>query len=93
MLNGEADGAPPLHSGMRLAEWTAAFDDAYESLLDELDRARSRGRPVRRETAASSSAVCTEMFFERPKRFAREYPDVYAQLAASTARPAKRGTV
>lgn len=92
MLNGEADGAPPLHSGMRLAEWTAAFDDAYESLLDELDRGKEPWLdPYAAEDRAEFFAVCTEMFFDVPKRFAREYPDVYAQLAAFYKQdPAKR---
>ncbi|HET7132885.1 MAG TPA: M90 family metallopeptidase [Gammaproteobacteria bacterium] len=92
MLSGEADGAPPLHSGMRLAEWTAAFDDAYEHLLDELDRGKDPWLdPYAAEDRAEFFAVCSEMFFDVPKRFAREYPDVYAQLAAFYKQdPAKR---
>jgi MtfA peptidase len=30
MLNGEADGLPPLHAGMDRAAWAAAFREAYE---------------------------------------------------------------
>jgi Mlc titration factor MtfA (ptsG expression regulator) len=82
MLNGEADGAPPLHSGMRLAEWTAAFDSAYEDLLEQLDAGKEPWLdPYAAEDPAEFFAVCSEMFFEVPSRFAREYPEVYAQLA------------
>lgn len=83
MLNGEADGVPPLHAGMRLPEWRAAFDDAYEDLLDQLERDEEPWLdPYAAEDPAEFFAVCSEMFFDVPKRFAREYPAVYAQLAA-----------
>ena len=83
MLNGEVDGVPPLHAGMRLPEWTAAFDEAYEDLLDRLDRDEEPWLdPYAAEDPAEFFAVCTEMFFDVPKRFAEEYPAVYAQLAA-----------
>jgi len=83
MLNGEVDGVPPLHPGMRLPEWTAAFDDAYESLLEQLDRDEQPWLdPYAAEDPAEFFAVCSEMFFDVPARFAEEYPDVYEQLAA-----------
>ena len=83
MLNGEVDGVPPLHAGMRLPEWTAAFDDAYESLLDQLDRDEEPWLdPYAAEDPAEFFAVCSEMFFDVPERFAAEYPRVYEQLAA-----------
>jgi Mlc titration factor MtfA (ptsG expression regulator) len=93
MLNGEADGAPPLHSGMRLSEWTAAFDAAYDDLVDQLDRGRDPWLdPYAAEDPAEFFAVCSEMFFDLPARFAREYPDVYAQLATFYKQdPARRG--
>ena len=83
MLNGEADGVPPLHAGMRLAEWTAAFDDAYDDLVDQLERDEEPWLdPYAAEDPAEFFAVCSEMFFDVPVRFAKEYPAVYAQLAA-----------
>jgi MtfA peptidase len=83
MLNGEADGVPPLHAGMRLAEWTAAFDDAYDDLLNQLEREEEPWLdPYAAEDPAEFFAVCSEMFFDVPARFAEEYPAVYAQLAA-----------
>ena len=83
MLNGEVDGVPPLHADMRLPEWTAAFDEAYESLLDQLDRDEEPWLdPYGAEDPAEFFAVCSEMFFDVPERFAQEYPRVYEQLAA-----------
>jgi Mlc titration factor MtfA (ptsG expression regulator) len=83
MLNGEADGLPPLHAGMRVAEWTAVFDAAYEELLDRLDRGEEPWLdPYAAEDPAEFFAVCAEMFFDVPRRFRTEYPEVYAQLAA-----------
>ena len=83
MLNGEVDGVPPLHAGMRLAEWSAAFDEAYESLLDQLERDEEPSLdPYAAEDPAEFFAVCSEMFFDVPERFAEEYRGVYEQLAA-----------
>jgi hypothetical protein len=82
-LNGEIDGLPPLHAGMRVAEWTAAFDAAYDELLDRLDRGEEPWLdPYAAEDPAEFLAVCAEMFFDVPQRFRAEYPAVYAQLAA-----------
>jgi Mlc titration factor MtfA (ptsG expression regulator) len=83
MRNGEADGVPPLHAGMRLAAWTAAFDAAYEDLLDQLERDEEPWLdPYAAEDPAELFAVCSEMFFDVPEQLAKEYPAVYAQLAA-----------
>ena len=67
---------------MRLPEWTAAFDEAYESLLEQLDRDEEPWLdPYGAEDPAEFFAVCSEMFFDVPERFAEEYPRVYEQLA------------
>jgi Mlc titration factor MtfA (ptsG expression regulator) len=81
MLSGEADGVPPLHSGMRVPEWVAAFDAAYDDLVEQLDRgAEPWLDPYAAEDPAEFFAVCVEMFFDVPVRLAAEYPDVYVQL-------------
>jgi len=82
MLTGEADGVPPLHSGMRVPEWVAAFDAAYEDLSDRLERGEEPWLdPYAAEDPAELFAVCAELFFDVPLDLRAEYPDVYDQLA------------
>src|SRR5688572_11897772 len=81
MLGGEADGVPPLHGDMRVPEWVAAFDAAYEDLCERLDRGEDPWLdPYAAEDPAEFFAVCAEMFFDVPQRFRAEYPAVYEQL-------------
>ena len=81
MLGGEADGVPPLHSGMRVPEWVAAFDAAYDDLCEQLEAGEEPWLdPYAAEDPAEFFAVCAEMFFDVPQRFRAEYPDVYEQL-------------
>jgi Mlc titration factor MtfA (ptsG expression regulator) len=81
MLGGEADGVPPLHGAMRVPEWVAAFDAAYEDLNEQLERGEEPWLdPYAAEDPAEFFAVCAEMFFDVPRRFRSEYPDVYDQL-------------
>jgi Mlc titration factor MtfA (ptsG expression regulator) len=38
MLDGEADGIPPLHAGMSRASWHAAFSEAFDDFVDRVER-------------------------------------------------------
>ena len=82
---------PPLHSGMRLAEWTAAFDGAYERLLEQLERGEEPWLdPYAAEDPAEFFAVCSEMFFDVPERFAEDIRAFTSSSRRSTASAPRR---
>jgi MtfA peptidase len=81
MLNGAADGLPPLHAGMPQAAWAAAFEAAYEGFCDALERDKETWLdPYAAEDPAEFFAVISEAFFARPAETRRRYPDVFDQL-------------
>ncbi len=81
MANGEADGTPPLHSGMDQRAWTEAFRIAYRGFCDAVDRDKETWLdPYAAEAPAEFFAVISEAFFEAPNETKRRYPDVYEQL-------------
>jgi Mlc titration factor MtfA (ptsG expression regulator) len=81
MLNGAADGLPPLHPGMDRAAWSAAFAEAYEGFCDALERGKETWLdPYAGEHPSEFFAVISEAFFEEPAETRRRYPDVYEQL-------------
>ena len=82
MLTGDVNGLPPLHPGMKIADWSRAFNTAYEQLCREVDR----GRPTVLDPYAAESpgeffAVISEAFFEAPRPVAETWPAVYEQLS------------
>jgi Mlc titration factor MtfA (ptsG expression regulator) len=81
MLNGEADGLPPLHADMDRAAWAAAFKEAYEGFCDAVERGKETWLdPYAAEHPSEFFAVLSEAFFEDPAQTRRRYPDVYDQL-------------
>jgi MtfA peptidase len=81
MLNGEADGLPPLHAGMDRAAWARAFEEAYEGFCDAVERGKETWLdPYASEHPSEFFAVISEAFFEDPAETRRRYPDVYEQL-------------
>jgi MtfA peptidase len=83
MLNGEANGFPPLHSGMDRAAWSRAFSAAYEDFKGRLERREaSEIDSYAAEHPAEFFAVLSEAFFETPRAVLSEYGEVYRQLAA-----------
>jgi hypothetical protein len=81
MLNGVADGLPPLHVGMDRAAWKTAFQAAYEGFCDAVDRDKDTWLdPYAAEHPSEFFAVISEAFFEDGAGTRRRYPDVYDQL-------------
>ena len=83
MLNGDANGFPPLHAGMDRGGWSRAFGAAYEHFRDRVERRASTGfDPYAAENPAEFFAVLSEAFFEIPETVLAEYGEVYRELAA-----------
>lgn len=85
MLNGDANGLPPLHSDMRVSDWAAAMQHAYDDLNRQLDHnphAETAIDPYAAENPAEFFAVTSEYFFSAPDLLHQAYPDVYRQLQA-----------
>jgi Mlc titration factor MtfA (ptsG expression regulator) len=87
MLDGVANGHPPLHAGMDDGLWAEAFGAAYADLGRRADAARRPDEeplidPYGSESPAEFFAVCSETFFELPHLLCDEYPAVYGQLRA-----------
>ena len=81
MRNGGVDGLPPLHTGMRVEDWSAAFTAAYEDFCRRVDAGEATDiDPYAAESPAEFFAVLTEYFFEWPQVVQDHYPAVYAQL-------------
>lgn len=81
MLNGPADGLPPLHKGMAVERWSRDFNEVYEKLRYQVEHLRHTA--IDRYAAVSPAeffAVVTEYFFEAPQRLHRHYPDIYQEL-------------
>lgn len=81
MLNGDADGFPPLHAGMHAQAWTRDFEAAYQDLCDALDS----DQPVRIDAYAAESpaeffAVLSETFFIDPRLVYEDFPMIYRHL-------------
>ncbi len=84
MLNGDANGLPPLHSSMQVEAWAQAMQRAFDQLNAELDanpESETAIDPYAAENPAEFFAVTSEYFFSAPDLLAETFPAVYAQLA------------
>ncbi len=83
MLNGRANGMPPLHPGMPIDKWTQALSQAYTHLLRRLEQGhRGQINPYAATNPAEFFAVMCEYFFTAPHLLHDLEPGVYAQLCA-----------
>lgn len=81
MLNGDANGSPPLHRGMDAAAWAQDFDHAYTDFCARVDAGEDTAIDPYASTAPEEFfAVLTEVFFEQPECLYAEYAAVYDQL-------------
>ena len=81
MLNGEANGFPPLHAGMSRERWAAAWSAAYDDFCRRVDERRDTAiDPYAAERPSEFFAVLSESFFEIPAAVQSDYPAVYSEL-------------
>lgn len=81
MLNGSANGYPPLHSGMDPRSWAEVFSQAYEIFCRQVEQAEETAiNPYAATDPAEFFAVLSEVFFIRPHQLKHHFPAVYQQL-------------
>lgn len=81
LLNGDANGFPPLHPDMDTRAWARDFHAAYRQLCTEPGApAASRIDPYAAEDPAEFFAVLSETFFTAPHLVYEDHPTVYKQL-------------
>ncbi|MCI0508237.1 MAG: zinc-dependent peptidase [Gammaproteobacteria bacterium] len=81
VLNGDANGFPPLHRNMDVSQWVTALTEAYNDFQNRLNTWNDV--PIDSYAAASPAeffAVFSEVFFERPDILNHYYPAVYEQF-------------
>jgi len=82
MLDGSADGLPPLHPRMAIKQWADALSTAYEILREQVaHHHRTRINAYAATTPAEFFAVVSEYFFAAPIVLQQHCPQVYQQLA------------
>ncbi len=81
MLDGSADGTPPLHPDMDLRTWIDSFTDTYEHLRKQIESHRyTEIDPYAAENPAEFFAVVSEEFFVVPDQLHKYHADIYQQL-------------
>lgn len=92
MMDGDADGVPPLASRRARVAWVKVFDREFARFCREVDAGRATFLdPYAAEDESEFFAVASEAFFESPGALRAEYPDLYQLFAAFYRQdPAKR---
>ncbi|MGH8727745.1 MAG: zinc-dependent peptidase [Burkholderiales bacterium] len=81
MLNGGANGYPPLHKGMSREIWSRVFEAAFKDFSARVERGEETAiDPYAAENPGEFFAVLSEVFFETPEVVQGSYPEVYQQL-------------
>ena len=78
---GTVNGLPPLHGDMKVEDWAAAFEPAYQDFCRRVDAGEDTEiDPYASESPAEFFAVLSEYFFDLPEALVEAYPAVYDQL-------------
>jgi len=81
MLNGEANGMPPLHGTMNRQQWTDDFSQAFNQLTNQLEVFEGETiDPYAADSPGEFFSVTSEYFFQAPRILFQEYPKVYEEL-------------
>ena len=81
VLNGDANGFPPLHADMDAREWARDFQAAYDQLCAALEKGNGAAiDPYASEDPAEFFAVASETFFTAPDLINEKFPAVYIHL-------------
>jgi MtfA peptidase len=79
--SGAVNGLPPLHGDMRVEDWAAAFNPAFQDFRRRLAAGEDTDiDPYAGESPAEFFAVLTEYFFDLPEALIEAYPAVYEQM-------------
>jgi Mlc titration factor MtfA (ptsG expression regulator) len=81
MLDGCADGTPPLHGRAEYARWVRVCGREYEALRGRASRGKGGLLDAYGATnEAEFFAVATEHFFDQPTALRRRHPELYGVL-------------
>jgi Mlc titration factor MtfA (ptsG expression regulator) len=76
------DGAPALGSASDYADWSSAFWDAYEELIERVEAdEQTLLDPYAATEPAEFFAVATETFFQQASELKQAHPRIYEQLS------------
>jgi Mlc titration factor MtfA (ptsG expression regulator) len=81
LLDGDANGFPPLHEAMDRKRWFEVFSEAFSEITAQVER--DEETPIDDYAASEPAeffAVVSEYFFELPEVLRDAYPEVYSQL-------------
>ena len=81
MQNGVANGFPPLHRGLKLNDWVREFSKAFEYFERKCTGNNLHGIDCYAATSpAEFFSVLSEVFFERPDRIRKHFPEIHTLL-------------
>lgn len=81
MLRDGANGAPPMHKNMQVGEWHRVFSEAWTQQQNHWQH--HLDLPIDEYALTNPAeffAVCSETFFEDPRRLEKHLPEVYRLL-------------